>query len=287
MYLYFSIRMGRRRKPGKKRRGRGSTDSVSSSQSMPSPEQVETEESPLINNEGMNLEDGSIRGSVNLLDALDGSAHAATKNSEDQEPEALLRLPEMTDTSMDSVGQPLRDVMDRLNGALDVKSWKVQEDEEEEAENGINRATSPLEHQPFRKDEGGEPPDPDSQSHLMASAAPSHFYCFTPDSADVAAQSGSYHDSTGNGQSQTFYGGHEDERKGETEEQVATSKIDDETREDVEMGQPNGPAQIMSEENGAGEGSEESFHPAEFRSDRSCCPFTLCPLWSLCLYYRE
>uniref|UniRef100_A0A4W5KZG7 Pleckstrin homology domain containing, family M (with RUN domain) member 2 n=1 Tax=Hucho hucho TaxID=62062 RepID=A0A4W5KZG7_9TELE len=35
---------------------------------------------------------------------------------EEEESEGLLRLPEMTDTSMDSVGQPLRDVMDRLNG---------------------------------------------------------------------------------------------------------------------------------------------------------------------------
>ncbi|KAB5546228.1 hypothetical protein PHYPO_G00069640 [Pangasianodon hypophthalmus] len=210
------IRMARRRKPGKKRRGRGSTESVSSGQSMPSPEQVETEESLQINNERMNLEGGTVGGSVNSLDALDGSARAAAENGEDQEPEALLRLPEMTDTSMDSVGQPLREVMDRLNGALDGKSWEGQEDEEEEAEDGvtgINPATSPLQHQPFREDAGGEPPDPDSKSGLVASAAPAHFYCFTPHSADAAAESGSYHDSAGNGQSQTVYGGHEDERR--------------------------------------------------------------------------
>ncbi|MCI4387326.1 hypothetical protein PGIGA_G00072820 [Pangasianodon gigas] len=268
------IRMVRRRKPGKKRRGRGSTESVSSGQSMPSPEQVETEESLQINNGRMNLEGGTVGGSVNSLDALDGSARAATENGEDQEPEALLRLPEMTDTSMDSVGQPLREVMDRLNGALDGKTWEGQEDEEEEAEDGvtgINPATSPLQHQPFREDAGGEPPDPDSQSGLVASAAPAHFYCFTPHSADAAAESGSYHDSAGNGQSQTVYGGHEDEREGETAEQDASSRIEEKERGDVEMEQPNGPAQNKSEEKGMGEGSgpAECSHPAEFRVDNN------------------
>uniref|UniRef100_A0A8C7J057 Pleckstrin homology domain-containing family M member 2 n=1 Tax=Oncorhynchus kisutch TaxID=8019 RepID=A0A8C7J057_ONCKI len=45
------------------------------------------------------------------------------EGQEEDESEGLLRLPEMTDTSMDSVGQPLRDVMDRLNGALDGGSF--------------------------------------------------------------------------------------------------------------------------------------------------------------------
>ncbi|KAF4078086.1 hypothetical protein AMELA_G00195430 [Ameiurus melas] len=248
------IRMVRRRKPGKKRRGRGSTDSVSSGQSMPSPEQVETEESLQIKS----------------LDAVHGSARAAAQNCEDQEPEALLRLPEMTDTSMDNVGQPLRDVMDRLNGVLDGKNWEGHEEEAQDGVSGIYLATSPLQHQPFREDSGGEPPDPDSQSRLVASAAPAHFYCFTSYSADAAAESGSHHDSAGNGQSQTLYSGHEDEGEGETTEQDASSNIIKE-RGDVEMEQPNGPAHNKSEENGAGEGSgqAENSHPAEFRVDNN------------------
>ncbi|XP_058266342.1 pleckstrin homology domain-containing family M member 2 isoform X1 [Hemibagrus wyckioides] len=265
------IRMGRRRKPGKKRRGRGSTDSVSSGQSMPSPEQAETEGSLQINNEKMNREDRTVGGSINSLDALDGSARAAKENSEDQEPEARFRLPEMTDTSMDTVGQPLKDVMDRLNGALDGKRWEGQEDEEEEAENGINPHTSSLQHQPFREDESGEPPDPDTQSRLMVSAAPTHFYCFTSHSADAAAESGSRHDPAGNGQSQTVYGGHEDEREGETAEQEASSKIVERERGDVEIEHPNGLAKIQSGGNEAEEEScpEESSHPAEFRVDNN------------------
>lgn len=258
--------MVKRRKPGKKRRGRGSTDSVSSGQSMPSPEQVETEEPLQIKNERMNLEDGTV-GDSNT--SLDGAARAVTENREDPEPEALLRLPEMTDTSMDTVGQPLRDVMDRLNGALDGKSWERQDDEEEEKVDGVTgviTVTSPLQHQPFREDEGGEPPDPDSESCLVASAAPAHFYCFTSHSSGTAAKSGSHHDSAGNGQSQTVYSGHEDEGEGE---QDSSSKIEEKERADVEMEQPNGPAQIKSEANGVGEGfgPAESSHPAEFRLD--------------------
>lgn len=282
--------MVRRRKQGKKRRGRGSTDSVSSGQSMPSPEQVETEESLQIKNDRMNPEDGTVEGNNISLEVLDSSARAAAKlgdNCGDQEPEALLRLPEMTDTSMDSVGQPLRDVMDRLNGALDGKSWERQDDEEE-AEDGIHSATSPLQHQPFREDAGGEPPDPDSQSLLVASAAPAQFYCFTANSADAAAEGGSHHDSAGNGQSQTVYGGHEDEREGETAGQDASSKIEVKERKKVEMEQPNGPAHINSEENEAGEGSgsEESSHPAEFRSDERQYLFFM-PFLSFCQSYNS
>lgn len=280
--------MVRRRKQGKKRRGRGSTDSVSSGQSMPSPEQVETAESVQIKNERMNQEDGTVGGSSNSIDVLNGSAGAAT--NDDPEPEALLRLPEMTDTFMESVGQPLRDVMDRINGALERKTWERQDDdEEEEADDGvigINPATSPLQHQPFREDAGGEPPDPDFQPHFVASAAPAQFYCFTSHSADAAPESGSHHDSAGNGQSQTVYSSHEDEREGETAEQDASSKIEERERTDVEMEQPNDPVQINSEETGAGEGSgpEEISHPAEFRSDKiQQLLFILLSLYCFCI----
>lgn len=264
--------MVRKKKPGKKRRGRGSTDSVSSGQSMPSPEQVETDESLQINIETLNLEDGTVGGGISSLNALDGSARAArgnVENGEDQEPEALLRLPEMTDTSMDSVGQPLRDVMDRFNGALDGKSWERlehEEDEEKDSVIAVNSATSSLQHQPFREDAGGEPPDPGSRSSLVASAATAQFYCFTAHSADAAAESGSHNDTAGNGLSQTVYGGHEDEREGETAEQVASSKIEETEGRDVVIEQPNGPVQTIEEE-GTGVGSDPSFHPAEFRSD--------------------
>uniref|UniRef100_A0A8C7UF34 Pleckstrin homology domain-containing family M member 2 n=1 Tax=Oncorhynchus mykiss TaxID=8022 RepID=A0A8C7UF34_ONCMY len=119
------------------------------------------------------------------------------EGQEEDESEGLLRLPEMTDTSMDSVGQPLRDVMNRLNG------------------------------QPFRGDPIIEPPDSEagapllrpalapSPSFLQAPPAPADFYCFIPHSSDAAATRGGHHDTAGHGQPQALPGGHEDEREAE------------------------------------------------------------------------
>uniref|UniRef100_A0A8C7UG40 Pleckstrin homology domain-containing family M member 2 n=1 Tax=Oncorhynchus mykiss TaxID=8022 RepID=A0A8C7UG40_ONCMY len=98
------------------------------------------------------------------------------EGQEEDESEGLLRLPEMTDTSMDSVGQPLRDVMNRLNGALD----------------GGSSSVSPE-----------------------APPAPADFYCFIPHSSDAAATRGGHHDTAGHGQPQALPGGHEDEREAE------------------------------------------------------------------------
>uniref|UniRef100_A0A4W5M6R7 Pleckstrin homology domain-containing family M member 2 n=1 Tax=Hucho hucho TaxID=62062 RepID=A0A4W5M6R7_9TELE len=101
------------------------------------------------------------------------------EGQEEDESEGLLRLPEMTDTSMDSVGQPLRDVIDRLNGALDGgQSWS-------------------------------------SSGNPEAPPAPADFYCFIPHSPDAAATRGGHHDTAGHGQPQALPGGHEDEGEAE------------------------------------------------------------------------
>uniref|UniRef100_A0A8C7MV84 Pleckstrin homology domain-containing family M member 2 n=1 Tax=Oncorhynchus kisutch TaxID=8019 RepID=A0A8C7MV84_ONCKI len=140
------------------------------------------------------------------------------EGQEEDESEGLLRLPEMTDTSMDSVGQPLRDVMDRLNGALDGGS-----------SSGSPEANSqPPGQQPFRGDPIIEPPDSEagpplllrpalapSPSFLQAPLAPADFYCFIPHSPDAAATHGGHHDTAGHGQPQALPGGHEDEREAE------------------------------------------------------------------------
>uniref|UniRef100_A0A674E3F9 Pleckstrin homology domain-containing family M member 2 n=1 Tax=Salmo trutta TaxID=8032 RepID=A0A674E3F9_SALTR len=107
------------------------------------------------------------------------------EGQEEDESEGLLRLPEMTDTSMDSVGQPLRDVMDRLNGALDGGS------------------------------SSGSPEANSHPSFLQAPPAPADFYCFIPHSPDAAATRGGHHDTAGHGQPQALPGGHEDEREAE------------------------------------------------------------------------
>ncbi|XP_017564517.1 pleckstrin homology domain-containing family M member 2 isoform X2 [Pygocentrus nattereri] len=280
------IRMARRRKPGKRRRGKGSTGSAGSGHNMASPEPAETEESLQIVCERGSAQDAASGSSWRPLDGPDGSAQDSartrTEDGEDEEAEALLRLPEMTDTSMDSVGQPLRDVMDRLNGALDGNSWAKQEEDEEGAQNGStvdNPAAAPLQHQPFREDAGGEPPDPNCQplapspNFLQAAAPPADFYCFTPNSPDPTAQSGGHHDSARHGQSQAVLGGHEDEREGEAAEQNASSLLLEEKEKEacVDVMQQNGSTESKAEEEQEVEGGSptESSHPAEFRVDNN------------------
>ncbi|XP_076874493.1 pleckstrin homology domain-containing family M member 2 isoform X2 [Brachyhypopomus gauderio] len=279
------IRMARRRKPGKKRREKTSSESVSSGHNVASREEEDSQRTAC---ERGSAEDGT-GGSWNPQDGPEGLARdsgRAGREDEGEEPEALLRLPEMTDTSMDSVGEPLQDVMDRLNGALDGKHWKRREEEEEEEEEGtrggaigVNTAVTPLQQQPFREEAGGKPPDPDSQLQLVAQSpsfleaptAPADFYYFTPHSPDAAAQSGGYDDPAGHGQSQAVPGGHENEGEGEemSAEQDFLELAGEEPRTAKEAGLQNGPPSGQDENEGRGASPTETSHPAEFRVDNN------------------
>uniref|UniRef100_A0A4W5M951 Pleckstrin homology domain-containing family M member 2 n=1 Tax=Hucho hucho TaxID=62062 RepID=A0A4W5M951_9TELE len=168
------IRMARRRKPAKKRRVvKGSSDStVSSEQNIASSEQAEVEDGTQARG-GEGLDRDSWAETVRRRSRR---GMGEEEGQEEDESEGLLRLPEMTDTSMDSVGQPLRDVIDRLNGALD----------------------------------GGS-----SSGNPEAPPAPADFYCFIPHSPDAAATRGGHHDTAGHGQPQALPGGHEDEGEAE------------------------------------------------------------------------
>ncbi|XP_026061823.1 pleckstrin homology domain-containing family M member 2-like isoform X1 [Carassius auratus] len=209
------IRMARRRRHCKKRRGRGLTDSMSSEQNATSPDtekclQVVVERDIVLDDVNMD--------SRAPLEGPNGPVSESMRNGrqkgDDEDPEAGLRLPEMTDTSMDSVGEPLRDVMDRLNGSLHGESWQRSEGEEEE--NGTCTNHDGLPHQrPFREDSGGEPSDP-RHSFLQAPLPPADFYCFTSQSPDPAAWCGGCNDSAGNGESQDVPVGDEDEGKAES-----------------------------------------------------------------------
>lgn len=213
------IRMARRRRPGKKRRCRGSTDSVSSEHNVISPDGPDTEECLQIVVERDIVVDNL---HLDSCGSLEESLRKRCEEREDEDPEAGLRLPEMSDTSMDSVGQPLRDVMDRLNGSLDGEGWERREGDGGEVKVGgahcspddTTPATGPPHQRPFREDTGGEPPDP-SRSFLQAPLAPVDFYCFTSQSPDPAASCGGHHDIAGNGEPQDVPVGHEDERKAE------------------------------------------------------------------------
>ncbi|KAG9332752.1 hypothetical protein JZ751_014851 [Albula glossodonta] len=308
------IRMARRRKPGKKRRGKGAVGSVSSSRNVSPPGQDEGEED--LHDQCADNEEGCVAvegcgASETAPSSGTGTARRGKEEEDegeegDEEVEGLLRLPEMTDTSMDSVGQPLREVMDRLNGTLDGKAWSQAEGEGDSGGSGGSATPEtkaghpPPQLQPFRGDSGGEPPDPSPQAlpvatdpnFLQAPPAPTDFYCFTSQSPDSAAPSGGHNDLAGHGQSETVSGGHENEGKGETAERKNTTltlkenkEKDAEEKEETEV-QPqpveNGTLLAEKEENGELEEDEveedeqddraspaDSIHPAEFRVDNN------------------
>ncbi|XP_008293492.1 pleckstrin homology domain-containing family M member 2 [Stegastes partitus] len=263
------IRMARRRKPAKKRRGKGSTDSSSSIHNSVSSEHMEIDYADSVNCTVVQLDsEGELRRSRVGSEVVEEGGEDGV--------EGLLRLPEMTDTSMDSVGQPLRDVMDRLNGALDREvNWKHPEEEEKRNE-GCDQGPEPPAQQPFRKDSEGKPPDPapgetpDSPlakipNCLQASPVPADVCCFTPNSPDSAPTGGSHHDSPEHRQSQTLSGGFEDEGEAKTpqgqepelKEQADETHKTTFTAEEAEQPQD----EKLS--------PSESSHPAEFKVDNN------------------
>uniref|UniRef100_A0A8C8F4B3 RUN domain-containing protein n=1 Tax=Oncorhynchus tshawytscha TaxID=74940 RepID=A0A8C8F4B3_ONCTS len=226
------IRMARRRKPSKKRCSVKKGDTWSPSVGLP---------------QGSGVAETARRSS-------------RRETGEEEESEGLLRLPEMTDTSMDSVGQPLRDVMDRLNGALDgEKTW----------------GRPPPGQQPFRGDSMGEPPDPEarhppllrpalapSPNFLQAPPAPADFYCFTPHSPDAAALRSGHHDTAGHGQSQALLGGHEVEAEAPPGQNPSLEEEEHDEAVMVENGLAAGETEEETEEDRLS--PTENSHPAEF-----------------------
>uniref|UniRef100_A0A4W4FXU5 Pleckstrin homology domain-containing family M member 2 n=1 Tax=Electrophorus electricus TaxID=8005 RepID=A0A4W4FXU5_ELEEL len=218
---------------------------------------MEEEDSLQVACEKGSAEDAATGGSWSPLDGPAGMAcdsGCAGAEEGEEAPQAMLQLPEMTDTSMDSVGEPLQDVMDKLNGALDGKRWKRCEEEEVAQDGAICTSTAAQRVAP-------------SPNFLVAHTAPADFYCFTPHSPDAAAQSGGHHDPTGHGQSQAVPGGYENEgeREAVSAEQDTSSFL--ELTEEEE--QQNGPASSQDEEQGGVATPTETSHPAEFRVDNN------------------
>ncbi|KFZ62599.1 Pleckstrin homology domain-containing family M member 2, partial [Podiceps cristatus] len=123
-----------------------------------------------------------------------------------------LRIPEMKDTSMESVGQPLSKVMDRLNGQLDPAGWNA-----------------PLEPpgQSFRTGTPGETPDGSSSGDFSEGiSAPMDFYRFTVESPNAAAPGGGHHDAPGPGQPPHVSGSPEAAEEEESREGEAVGAIE-------------------------------------------------------------
>ncbi|XP_061760750.1 pleckstrin homology domain-containing family M member 2 isoform X2 [Nerophis ophidion] len=267
------IRMARRRRSGKKRRGKSSTDSISSIHNSLSSEHIEMDNA-FHGSEDVDYLNCTVINIDCEMEARRSRAGTEVAEEHDEDGvEALLRLPEMTDTSMDSVGQPLRDVMDRLNGVMDgEEAWDHLKYETEKQ--GGERGPEPPAQQPFREDSGGEPPDPASGERsppaatstiLQASSATQDLLSPTPNSAGSAPTGGGYHDATEQSQSQTLSGGHEDQG-----EATAPAGQESDLKKQGENSTKN--CKMTSDDTEVGEEKNsppEISHPAEFRVDNN------------------
>lgn len=268
--------MARRRKPAKKRRGKGSTDSSSSIHNSASSEHMETESSPVASEDLDLLNCTVMQVDTEAKLRRNGGGSKIVNREEDRE-EALLRIPEMKDSSMDTVGQPLCDVMDRLNGALDKEEvWGHKEEAGKKANEAFNNGTEPPAQQPFREDSQNEPPDrcngeetvsPSSPNpdFLQASPASTDVHCFTTFSPDATSSGGGHNDLAEHGQSQTLSSG----LKGEGEAKAAAGQESDVKtwEQDTEEGQEierNLLADEVKEKQEDKLSPSESSHPAEF-----------------------
>nr|XP_009669256.1 PREDICTED: pleckstrin homology domain-containing family M member 2 isoform X1 [Struthio camelus australis] len=186
-----------------------------------------------------------------------------------------LRIPEMKDTSMESVGQPLSKVMDRLNGQLDPGSWNA-----------------PLEPpgQSFRTGTPGETPDGSSSGDLNEGiSAPMDFYRFTIESPNAPASGGGHHDTPGPGQPPHVSGSPEAPEQEESREGKAVGAVEEsggaanepqvgqtettnpEALCELKKEQPS-PSPSSAEDSGVEEGQgspSELTHPSEFRVDNN------------------
>uniref|UniRef100_A0A8B9VUQ7 Pleckstrin homology domain-containing family M member 2 n=1 Tax=Anas zonorhyncha TaxID=75864 RepID=A0A8B9VUQ7_9AVES len=186
-----------------------------------------------------------------------------------------LRIPEMKDTSMESVGQPLSKVMDRLNGQLDPGGWNA-----------------PLEPpgQSFRTGTPGETPDGSSSGDFSEGiSAPMDFYRFTVESPNAAAPGGGHHDTPGPGQPPHVSGSPEAPEEEESGKREAVGAVEESGGVSVEpqsgptaptnpeavreqkKEQPS-PSLSSAEDSGVEEGQgspSELTHPSEFRVDNN------------------
>uniref|UniRef100_A0A8P0TCN7 Pleckstrin homology domain-containing family M member 2 n=1 Tax=Canis lupus familiaris TaxID=9615 RepID=A0A8P0TCN7_CANLF len=112
---------------------------------------------------------------------------STAESSELSEPGPVgLLIPEMKDTSMERLGQPLSKVIDQLNGQLDPSTWR-------------SHAQSP--DQSFRAGSPGDAPEkPPCCDFSEGLPAPMDFYRFTVESPSTLTSGGSNHDPAGPGQ---------------------------------------------------------------------------------------
>ncbi|XP_072334397.1 pleckstrin homology domain-containing family M member 2 isoform X1 [Scyliorhinus torazame] len=117
------------------------------------------------------------------------------RESDVADPQPGLLIPQMKDTSMNSVGNPLSKVMEQLNGTLDANTWTSGSDHPE---------------QPFRTSVPGEAPDEPPYSQYSERMPPAvDFYRFALESPGAGATGSCNYDLAGDGQPEDVFSGDE------------------------------------------------------------------------------
>ncbi|KAM4703674.1 pleckstrin homology domain-containing family M member 2 [Rhinophrynus dorsalis] len=216
-------------------------------------------------------EDGGQRPLLSTSEPEDASAEpekisstcngAAEENPGDL-PEPALRLPKMQDTSMERVGQPLSEVIEKLNGQLDPHSWNVHPEPTDQS---------------FRTCSPGETPGA-HQNVSQGIQDPMDFYYFTPESPNAVATGGGYNDSPGQSQPAHVLGGSEDVGQEEEGRERGETQTEGPLEPQIQgtlltsSGGNKSPALSIAEDSGVDEGQgspSESPHPCEFRVDNN------------------
>ncbi|XP_010153673.1 PREDICTED: pleckstrin homology domain-containing family M member 2, partial [Eurypyga helias] len=259
------IRLAKKKKAGKKKKAK--------------PEEAVNTPAPAVPETQQASGDSGVNGLSDREDPQRDDGPAAPGSREEgREGSALsqlaLRIPEMKDTSMESVGQPLSKVMDRLNGQLDPRGWNP-----------------PLEPpgQSFRTGTPGETPDGSSSGDFSKGiSAPMDFYRFTVESPNAAAAGSGHHDAPGPGQPphvpDSPEAPEEESREGEAVGAVEESGGASDETQTVQTETPNpqaphepkkeqpSPSPSSAEDSGVEEGQgspSELTHPSEFRVDNN------------------
>ncbi|XP_072011418.1 pleckstrin homology domain-containing family M member 2 isoform X4 [Engystomops pustulosus] len=175
-----------------------------------------------------------------------------------------LRLPKMQDTSMERVGQPLSEVIEKLNGQLDPEIW----DSHPETTDHSFRTCSP----------GETPGGIESQDINQGLQDPRDFYYFTPESPNALTASGGDHDPAS--QSKPAHVPSGPENAGQKEQGTQGEAPLKELMEHsgtkpnltTDSGGNSSPVLSIAEDSGVEEGQgspAEAPHPCEFRVDNN------------------
>ncbi|XP_048471031.1 pleckstrin homology domain-containing family M member 2 isoform X2 [Rhincodon typus] len=217
-------------------------------------------------------EDSNSQGKLSLVTRRESDADA---------PQPGLLIPQMKDTSMNSVGNPLSKVMEQLNGTLDANTWMSNGDH--------------LPEQPFRTSVPGEAPEEPPFSQYSERMPPTlDFYKFTVESPSASGTGSCHYDPTGESQPSHVFSSHEaagtEMCKGEKvspvdetdshrieyaeavpekykQADVETSKVSETSLEQLQIQTVT--SERTEEEEKAQSSPSELTHPADFRVDNN------------------